>query len=186
MKRVLVLIGVIFVTISGLWLFTWSRDSTVTGKVLSMISEPTPTPTPSPTPPPTPTPSATPTPEPTVTPVPTPTPEPTATPSPTPIPQPTYSAGELDAFFERYGHRYGVSIETLRHIAVCESGYNQSASNGDYGGIYQFSSSTWATYRALINHDMDADLRYDAKEAIRTAAYVLSINKEHMWANCLP
>jgi hypothetical protein len=34
--------------------------------------------------------------------------------------------------------------------------------------------------------DPNPDLRYNAEESIKTAAYLISIGKTYLWPNCIP
>ncbi|HBC72972.1 TPA: hypothetical protein DCZ90_04115 [Candidatus Amesbacteria bacterium] len=137
---------------------------------------------------PTPVPSATPTPTPTSTPTPKPTAKPTAkpTPAPTKVPQPKFSSEQIYQMTDRFGGQYGVDANVLRHIARCESGMNPAATNSIYGGLYQFDPSTWRNYRKMMGEDANADLRFNAEEAIQAAAYALSLNRAYIWPNCVP
>lgn len=144
----------------------------------------TPTSTPSPTVEPTQTPVPTSTPSP--TPSSTPTPKPTAIPTSTPIPQPKYSSEQIYEFTNRFGNQYGVDPNVLRYIALCESGFRPEARNYVYGGLYQFSPNTWASYRKKMGEDQSADLRYNAEEAVQTAAFALSLGMGKIWPNCQP
>lgn len=132
----------------------------------------------------------TPTPEPTDTPKPTkkPTPKPTKTPlpSPTPEPVPQFTSEEIYGFMERFGSQYGVDPNVLRHIAICESGFNSNAVNGSYAGLFQFGPITWATNRILIGENPAPSLRYNAEEATQTAAHMLATKGRHFWPNCQP
>ncbi|MFC1627155.1 transglycosylase SLT domain-containing protein [Patescibacteria group bacterium] len=119
-------------------------------------------------------------------PKPTPTPKPSPTPSPSPSPQPSFSGEEIHGFMEKYANEYGIDVNILRHIAVCESGFDPLASNLSYAGLYQFSPNTWVNYRNMLSLDSDIDLRFHAEEAVRTAAYILSINRAYIWPNCVP
>ena len=130
----------------------------------------------------TPTPSPSPTPTPTLTPSLTPT----VTPTSTPIPQPPVTSEQIHGFIERFASQYGVDPNVLRHIAVCESGFNPLAANGPYVGLYQFSVSAWQNNRALFGEDPDPALRYDAEESAQTAAYLISIGRGYLWPNCQP
>jgi len=143
---------------------------------LSQTAETTPEPTQLPT--------ATPTEKPTPTPSPKPTPTPT--PSPTPKPAAPVSSEEIHGFIERFAAQYTVDPNVLRHIAVCESGFNPLAYNVGYAGLYQFGPITWAKFRQQIGEDTNPDLRFNAEEAVQTAAYVLSIGGGGIWPNCLP
>ena len=136
--------------------------------------------------------SATPTPTPTVTPSSTPgpsaspTPKPKNTPTPSPVPQPKISQAEIHALMERFAGQYAVDVNVLRHIAVCESGFDPSAVNGPYAGLYQFNITTWKKNRVLMGEEVNPDLRFNAEESIQTAAYLISQGKRYLWPNCYP
>ncbi|MBU0572723.1 lytic transglycosylase domain-containing protein [Patescibacteria group bacterium] len=130
----------------------------------------------------TPSPTPSPTSEPTQTPKPTSTPSP----SPTPIQQPVFSSEEIHGFIERFAGQYGVDPNVLRHLAVCESGFNPLAIKLNYAGLFQFSPNTWIKYRLLMGEDTDIDLRLNAEEAVQTAAYAYSIGHASIWPNCAP
>lgn len=140
----------------------------------------------SPTPLSTPTDSPSPTPEPTVNPTDTPKPTPTPTQTPTPVPQPTYSSEEINGFIERFAAQYSVDPNILRHIAVCESGFDPSAEKLSYVGLYQFGPVTWKNFREEFGEDTDINLRFNAEEAVQTAAYAISVGKKGIWPNCFP
>lgn len=128
----------------------------------------------------------TPTPTPTETPVPTLTPEPTLIPTPTAVPQPLFTPEQIHGFMERFAGQYGVDVNVLRHIAVCESGFNPLTITLNYAGLYQFSPNTWKNYRQEMGEDSNPDLRVNAEEAVQTAAFVLSTNRAYIWPNCVP
>ena len=86
-----------------------------------------------------PSPTTTPSPIPTPTTIPTPTITPT--PVPTHIPQPQVSPEDIHGFMERFAGQYGIDVNVLRHIAVCESGFNPLAINALYAGLFQFNTS---------------------------------------------
>lgn len=128
-------------------------------------------------------------PTPTYTPTPTFTPTPTPTNSPTPtstlIPtQAPLAPVDLDALFDSWGGHYGVDKELLRKIAYCESHFNAHATNGPYGGMYQFHPNTWQSTRTAMNLDPNPDLRFDAEESIKTAAFKISRGGVGAWPNC--
>ncbi len=150
---------------------------TAVAQIRTRIIPPTPTPTPTPTPRPT----VTPTPTPTPLPTPTPTPLPTATPTPTPIP---VSQGDLDGWFERFAKEYGIDRMKLFALAACESMLKTNATNGDYAGLYQFSSSTWQSTRITMGADPNPILRMNPEQAIKTAAYKISISGLDPWPGC--
>lgn len=130
--------------------------------------------------------------KPSATPTPTNSPTPTLTPTPTPIP-PTPTriptpvivvSANLDDLFTKYSNEYSVDKELLKRIAKCESGLNPNASTSLYAGLYQFSESLWVSTRTLMGHNSDPNLRFDAQEAIRTAAFMISQNHLGIWPNC--
>ncbi len=146
-------------------------------------------PTRKPTPKPTsaPTPSPRPSPKPTAIPtrVPTKIPTPTATPT-SPSPQPVATQQQVNAYIDSYAGQYGVDANVLRYIGRCESGLRPNAVNKIYGGIYQFSASTWSAWRNRMGEDPNPDLRFNGEEAVQTAAYVLSKGQGKIWPNCMP
>jgi len=116
--------------------------------------------------------------------------EPTTTPVPTETPVPTLQSittapTDLDSLFTKYANEFGVDNELLKKIAKCESGFNPTSNNSDmYLGMYQFSSSTWSVNRNRMGLDPNPDLRTNAEEAIRTAAFVISRGGRNAWPNC--
>jgi hypothetical protein len=145
-------------------------------KVLSETISLTPTPTETPTPTDTPTPTATPTAS--LTPTPTKVPK---LPRPTPAP-----SMEVYGMIERFSAQYSVDPNVMRHLAICESGFNSSAVNGAYIGLYQFGPVTWKNLRKEIGEDTNTNLRFSAEESTQTAAYALSLGKKGIWPNCAP
>jgi len=131
---------------------------------------------------PSPTPTATSTPSP--TPTETPTPIPTTAPSPTPTPTPILTSSDLENLFSKYAGQYSVDKEMLKRIASCESGFNAAASYLDYGGMFQFSPSSWSVTRTAMNQDPNPDLRFNAEESIKTAAFKISVNGPSAWPSC--
>jgi hypothetical protein len=132
-----------------------------------------------------------PTPEPTLTPRPTrvPTkvpPRPTST--PTPIPAPKFTSEQINQFIDRFSGQYGVDPNAIRHLAVCESGFNPLALNAryDYAGLFQFAPRTWSSYRQKMGENPDPGLRFNAEEAVQTAAYAYSLTHGSIWPVCHP
>jgi len=114
-------------------------------------------------------------------------PTPTSVPSPTPTPTPTaapISQTDFDRWFEQYAKEYSVDRMKLFALAACESMLKTNAVNGPYGGLYQFSTSTWISTRQTMNRDTNPDLRFHPEEAIRTAAYKISVNGFSPWPGC--
>lgn len=124
----------------------------------------------------------------TQTPTVTPTSLVTATPTPIPptvIPVVSYTSDDLDRWFTQYSNEYGVERELLRKIAACESGFNAKSYNpAGYAGMFQFSAGTWASTRAAMGMDNNADLRFNAEESIRTAAFKISRSGAGAWPTC--
>lgn len=176
MKKVLLLISFLVIISVGYYEIKILKDRTK-GDVLSeKLASPIPSLIPTPTALPTPT----------STPTPTPTPKPKLTPTPTPLPQPTFTSQEINGFIERFAAQYGVSPHVLRHIALCESGFNPQARKLNYAGLYQFTANTWKKYRQLMGEEINPDLRFNGEEAVQTAAYILSIDKAFVWPSCNP
>ena len=124
------------------------------------------------------------------TPVPSPTniltPTPTLAPTPTPLFVQKFTPQEIHGFIERFSAQYNVDPNILRHIAICESGFNPSAVNFSYAGLYQFASVTWKKYRLEMGEETNPNLRFNAEEAVQTAAFVLSTNRAYIWPSCVP
>lgn len=146
------------------------------GKVLGLQVGPTPTAIPTATP------------VPTATPTPTakPTPRPTRIPTPTLIPQPKYTSEQIYNFINEFSGKYGVNADVMRHMAICETGFNPMGRNGIYAGLFQFDAPTWSSFRKMMGKDPNPDIRYNAKEVVETVAYMLSIHREALWPNCYP
>ena len=130
-----------------------------------------------------------PTPLPSVTPSltlrPTSTPEPELIPTPTPLPAfPPLSTDQINHWIKHYSGFYSVSEDLLKKIAVCESKLDPKAQNGPYGGMFQFSTSSWKSTRGFMNLDPNPTLRFNAEEAIKTAAFKISISGPGAWPNC--
>lgn len=156
-------------TILGIYIFIKRSKTYVLSEKIAATESPTPSPTPSPSPSPTPTPTL----------VPTQTPK--SLPTPTPVPP-----AEINAQIDRFSGQYAVDPNVMRHIAICESGFNPLAVNGPYAGLYQFGKITWKNLREEIGEDTKADLRFSAEESAQTAAYALAIGKRGIWPNCAP
>lgn len=111
------------------------------------------------------------------------TPKPAATPVPKAV---SLEPSALDSLFEKYGAEYGLSATMLKHIAKCESGLRPEAlsSNGLYGGLFQFVSPTWSSNRRAMGLDPDPALRFNAEEAIKTAAFKISRDGVGAWPVC--
>jgi hypothetical protein len=131
------------------------------------------------------------TPSSTIIPSPIRTPTATSTPVPTSTPTPTntiivvpVTSTQLDEWFTKYSTQFSVDRQRLWNIAVCESSLNPNAKNGDYGGMYQFSSSTWRSTRQRLNVDTNIQLRFNAEESIKTAAFLLSTSGHSPWPSC--
>jgi beta-N-acetylhexosaminidase len=113
----------------------------------------------------------------------TPIPTPTFTPSPTPRPISVYT-GDLENLFIKYSNQYSVSRDLLKKIADCESHFHSNSVNGPYGGMYQFHEGTWINVRKMMNENTDPSLRFNAEEAIKTAAFKISVGGVGSWPNC--
>ncbi len=126
--------------------------------------------------------------------LPKPTPSaPAATPQPTPAPADPQTAvyeapaaTGFDHLFEKYAAEYGVKSSTLSIISKCESGHNPQAlsSNQLYGGLFQFSAPTWQSNRRAMGLDDNPSLRFNAEEAVKTAAFKISRDGVGAWPTC--
>ncbi len=166
MKRKLA--GFLFIIFVFIIVFFICRNfAEATDVAIPFIFEPTPTLTPTPTP------------TPTLTPTPTPTPLPTTT--PTPITAPV----DLESLFITYSNKYSVDKNLLKKIAACESGFNTNANfRNIYKGMFQFAASSWESVRTAMNMDPNPDLRTNPEEAIKTAAFMLSVGRKNAWPTC--
>lgn len=120
---------------------------------------------------------------PTATPSPTLTLTPTATPSPTLTPI-IILPKDLDEFFTKYSSEYSVDKELLKRIANCESNFNPNAGTSRYAGLFQFAETLWIQTRTLMGQNPDINLRFNAEESIRTAAFMVSQGHLGIWPNC--
>lgn len=113
----------------------------------------------------------------------TPTQKITPTPTPTPVP---VSSKEVNGFIDRFAGQYGVDPNVVRYVALCESGFNSSAVQGKYVGLFQFDTTTWKNIRKEMGEETNPDLRFSAEEAVQTFAYAFSKGKSRLWPNCIP
>lgn len=86
--------------------------------------------------------------------------------------------------YQKYGAEYGVDPVIMQKIASCESGERADATNGPYGGMFQFVASTWSSNRKAMGEDPNPDLRFDAEEAVKTAAFKMSRDGFGAWPAC--
>ncbi len=118
---------------------------------------------------------------------------PTATPivkrlvTPKPKPTPTAEPKEIvSKLVDKYSSEYGLDVNVVRYLVLCESGLRSNATNGKYAGLFQYDERTWKTIRSEMKQDTDVELRYSAEEAVRTTTYALSKGKKKLWPNCVP
>lgn len=126
-------------------------------------------------------------PAPTAVPTAVPTVAPTVVPLPTATPLPKQSVtapADLDPLFAKYAGEFGIDAEDLKGIAKCEAGFNSQADTGLYAGMFQFDSSTWASTRNAMGLDPNPELRKNAEESIRTAAFKIKNGGRRAWPNC--
>jgi hypothetical protein len=91
---------------------------------------------------------------------------------------------DIRSSIEKYAHEYSVDVDVLEQISRCESGFNPNATNGPYGGLFQFHPGTWVSTRRRMGLDENTDLRFHAEESIKTAAYKISRDGTSAWAQC--
>lgn len=87
---------------------------------------------------------------------------------------------------DKYSVERGVDPNVIRHIAICESGFNPKAKRYIYAGLFQYDGATWKSYRKRMGENPDPDLRYNAEEAIKTTVYIVSLKRLYLWPNCAP
>jgi hypothetical protein len=92
--------------------------------------------------------------------------------------------GDVVGLIEKYASEYGVNKDMMIGIAKCESGFRENAVNGPYAGIYQFVSGTWISNRRAMGLDENLDLRYNAEESVKTAAFKMSRDGFGAWPVC--
>lgn len=163
-----------------------SAEKPVNQLTAIVIATPTITPSPSPTP------NSTPSPVPTLKPSMASSPSVHANiggtkllPSPSPSVEPTSTtSGNLDSLFAIYSKEYGISQDLLKKIAQCESNLNTNSVNGDYVGLFQYASNTWINTRKGLGLNSDPNLRTNAEESIRTAAYQIAHSGTGSWPYC--
>lgn len=96
------------------------------------------------------------------------------------VPEPS----DKTPLYQKYGAIYGVDPAMLQLIASCESGERANAVNGPYAGMFQFVSATWSSNRRAMGENPDPALRYDAEEAVKTAAFKMSRDGYGAWPSC--
>lgn len=99
-------------------------------------------------------------------------------------PTPTPSPSELEVMFSAYASYYKVDRSLLRFICFCESRFNPKATNGKHAGLYQFNPTTWSATRKRMNHDPNPELRFNAEEAVKTAAFKIAREGSGAWVVC--
>lgn len=121
---------------------------------------------------------------------PKPTVRPTKSPTPIPTPEPTpkphlIAPVHLEPFFTKYSEVYNADKQLLIRIAKCESGFNAtSKAPAGYSGMFQFGERSWTSVRSEMALDTNPELRFNAEESIRTAAYMVSKGRQNAWPNC--
>lgn len=98
--------------------------------------------------------------------------------------EPVSQTNEVEIIIEKWAGEYGVNPEIMKKIARCESGFASGAINGTYGGIFQFSETTWVSTRTAMGEDANLELRFDAQEAVKTAAWKMARDGTGAWKNC--
>jgi hypothetical protein len=101
----------------------------------------------------------------------------------TPVPEPPAYIADL---FKLYAGQFNLEVGKLQRIANCESHYHPDSisASGAYVGMFQFSASTWTSTRQAMSLDPNPELRLNAEEAIRTAAWKISHGGLGAWPVC--
>jgi len=109
-------------------------------------------------------------------------------PAPTVAPNSSQNDDNIAALgiIEKYATLYGVDAGIMKSIAHCESKYNPQAvsKSGAYVGLYQFAGSTWVSNRLAMGENPDLNLRLNAEEAAKTAAFKMSRDGYGAWPVC--
>jgi hypothetical protein len=95
-----------------------------------------------------------------------------------------HEPGAITDLIYHYAEVYNIDKEQFYAIAYCESTLKPHATSGIYGGLYQFSPSTWVSNRNSMGEDPDIELRFDPEQAIKTAAYKISRDGTGAWPVC--
>ncbi len=92
----------------------------------------------------------------------------------------------IEDYVRQYGSEYNVDSNLLKRIAHCESGFNAQAisPNGLYAGLFQFVDTTWISNRKAMGLDPNPDLRFNAEEAVKTAAFKIARDGTGAWPVC--
>ncbi len=91
---------------------------------------------------------------------------------------------QLEDLFAKYSNDYNIDKELLKRIANCESTLNINAISNNYAGLFQFSEQTWINARTTMGNDTNVELRFNAEESIKTAAFLISRGRLNLWPNC--
>jgi hypothetical protein len=99
---------------------------------------------------------------------------------------PVLAPEHMEGWFQEYGQAFNVEPDKLKRMANCESHFNSGvvSSSGAYGGMYQYSASTWASTRNAMGADPNPDLRFDAQQSILTTAWKISVGGIGAWPVC--
>jgi hypothetical protein len=92
---------------------------------------------------------------------------------------------EVENMITGHAAQYGVDPNLMKKIAKCESTFNANAVNGSHAGMYQFKDSTWVSTRRAMGLDTNPQLRFDANEATKTAAFKIAHGGKQAWQQCL-
>lgn len=99
---------------------------------------------------------------------------------PVPIPP-----SDVNTLIDKYAEEHHVDSNLMKRIAKCESNFHPDSTGGPYAGLYQFDKNTWISARTRMGLDTNPDLRLNAEEAIKTAAFKISNDGSHAWQNCV-
>lgn len=93
---------------------------------------------------------------------------------------------DIHGLIYQYAPQYGANAGVMVHIANCESGMRPNAlsSSGTYAGMFQFNASTWSSNRRAMGLNPDPNLRFNAEEAIKTAAFKMGRDGYGAWPVC--
>lgn len=96
----------------------------------------------------------------------------------------TKTPEDVSNLIDRYADEFHANPSIMKSIARCESGFRPEAVNGNFGGMFQFLPSTWSSNRKAMGLDPNPELRFNAEEAVKTAAFKMGRDGYGAWPAC--
>lgn len=86
--------------------------------------------------------------------------------------------GSVQDIIRAAANEFGVSPDRLLRVARCESTFNPSARNGQYGGLFQFSDKTFNWFASMSGI---SGSKWDAVSSSRVAAWAFANGYASHW-----